>query len=264
MGQSTVIYTGEKTCSTTGDAAVFSIISRCFTNTSREEWEQLTTGFMWADFLDDVRGLTQTGRRLGDIERPIERLKPQRPLQDALSNQEVGALFTPPTYEEKCSFAARHFTGGLPESAMPVESLYVEWQPDIHGETLFSRAKGFYLANTATYMADMIEAVGGSIPSAFSACPDHLSLELDFAAVLLRSFLVAEAQQFIVERLAWLTAYRMKLLSLHDDASFYIALVDVLIAVREQQAGELDESTRLAANVVATSGTYQRGKSNVG
>ncbi len=220
------------------DAAMLTVISRCFANVERAEWEQLVAERVWAEFLDDVRELTQAGRKLGCDESPVKRLKPHRPLQDAFSEQEVRALFVPPTYEEKRSFAARHFTGGLPESAMPVESLYTEWRPDARGDGLaenpFPRAKGLYLADTAAYMADEITAMGGSVPPEFSACPDHLSLELDLAAVLLRSSLVAEARRFVAERFAWLTAYRMRLLSLHDDASFYIALVDVLIAVREQ------------------------------
>lgn len=222
------------------DATVFSITSHCFTQTEREEWNRLISGPIWTDFLDSVRDLTQVGRRLGDTCAPITHLEPSRPLQDALSECEVEALFVPPSYEEKHSFAARHFTGGLPESALPVESLYVGWHGSTHSESPSFQSKGFYLGDTAMYMADTIEAMGGSIPAEFSACPDHLCLELDLVAVLLRASMVAEARQFVVDRLGWLTAYRMKLLSLKDDASFYIALVDVLITIRAQLTAESD------------------------
>ncbi len=246
------------------DAAVLSVISQCFTQVDRDTWNQLTGGPIWTDFVDTVRDLTQTGRTLGDVKRPIERLRRARPLQDALSEREVEALFVPPTYEEKRSFASRHFTGGLPESALPVESLYRDWRGGLRGSVVFSRAKSYYLADTARYMAAMIEAAGGSVPPQFSACPDHLSLELDLAAVLLRSSAVDKARALVVERLTWLTAYRMKLLSLKDDASFYIALIDVLIAIREQLAGESDTADQPPASGAATGGTYQRGKGNVG
>ena len=73
------------------------------------------------------------------------------------------------------------------------------------------------------------------VPPAFSACPDHLALELDLVAVMLRSGMREEARQFLAERFAWLTAYRMRLLALEDDARFYIGLVDVILAIRAQQ-----------------------------
>ena len=38
-----------------------------------------------------------------------------------------------------------------------------------------------------------------------------------------------------VKSFAWLTAYRMRLLALEDDARFYIGLVDVILAIRAQQ-----------------------------
>ena len=84
-------------------------------------------------------------------------------------------------------------------------------------------------------VGELVERLGMEVPPAFSACPDHLALELDLVAVMLRSGMREEARQFLAERFAWLTAYRMRLLALEDDARFYIGLVDVILAIRAQQ-----------------------------
>ena len=124
---------------------------------------------------------------------------------------------------------------GLPESAVPAESLYTTWS---NGSlpSPFSKAEGMYQGDSARYMRDLVERMGMRVPPEFSACPDHLALELDLAAVLLRSGMRDAARQFVLERFSWLTAYRMRLLELADDARFYIGLVDVLVGMREHLA----------------------------
>ncbi len=107
------------------DAAVFSILSKCFAPVDKAEWENLSAREVWAEFLDGARFILQNGGSLGLDKSPADyRRGNHAPLQDFLSECEVCALFCPPTYEEKRQFAARHFTGGLPESALPIESLY--------------------------------------------------------------------------------------------------------------------------------------------
>ena len=118
---------------------------------------------------------------------------------------------------------------------MPAESLYTTWS---NGPlpSPFSKAEGMYQGDSARYMRDLVERMGMRVPPEFSACPDHLALELDLAAVLLRSGMRDAARQFVLERFSWLTAYRMRLLELADDARFYIGLVDVLVGMREHLA----------------------------
>ena len=203
---------------------MFTVLSMCFAPVGQDEWKQLVDGPLWSDFLDAARRGLQ-----------IARVRSRCPLQEFLSAGEVKALFTPPTYDEKRLFAARHFTGGLPESAVPAESLYTTWS---NGSlpSPFSKAEGMYQGDSARYMRDLVERMGMRVPPEFSACPDHLALELDLAAVLLRSGMRDAARQFVLERFSWLTAYRMRLLELADDARFYIGLVDVLVGMREHLA----------------------------
>lgn len=216
------------------DETMLSVLSVCFAPVEEAEWKRISTGSAWSDFLDAARRTMQDGRVLGESPSPIANARRRCPLQDFLSIGEVNALFRPPTYQEKKAFAARHFVGGLPESALPVESLYQPWTAAA-GSSPFSRnAGGLYWGDSALYMRDLIERLGLQVPPEFSACPDHVSLELDLAAVLLRSGMKEEARLFLSERLAWLTAYRLRLLALEDDARFYIGLVDVLMGIWAQ------------------------------
>lgn len=217
---------------------VFSVLSKCFAPLDECEWNSLTGGSAWSEFLDGSRRLLQDGRDFGCDTSPIARTRKRCPLQEFLSAGEVNALFCPPTYEEKNSFAARHFTGGLPQSAVPVESLYARWAGPCRS-TLFPQAQGMYQGETALYMKSLIESLGASVPDEFAGFPDHLALELDLVSVLLRSGMRAEARMFLAERFAWLTAYRMRLLELEDDARFYIGLIDVVVGIRAQQGAEV-------------------------
>ena len=134
----------------------------------------------------------------------------------------LGHLAVPPTYEEKTRFAARHFTGGLPASALPVESLYV---PSLAGQ-----ACGEYCREPAWYMRDLAASLGLEIPAAFAAYPDHLSIELDMAAFLCTAN-PDYARDFAAQRFGWLADYAARLKSLNANASFYVAAIEVLQCV---------------------------------
>ena len=189
------------------DAAVFSVLSKCFGSVEKDEWKQMTRSAAWAEFMDGVRRLLQDDTRFGKQATPI-------------------------------GFAARHFTGGLPQSAIPVESLYTDWNTPDNVNPLIGKQKGLYLGASARYMRALIEQLGLEVPAEYADCPDHLALELDLVAVLLRSGMDAEARQFVAERFDWLTDYRLKLLKLDDDARFYISLVDVILGICAEQRAE--------------------------
>lgn len=222
------------------DAAVFSVLSKCFGPVDRDEWKQLTRSAAWADFTDGVRRLLQDDSAFGKQASPFERSRARVPLQEFLSVNEVDELFCPPLFEEKQAFEARHFTGGLPQSASPVESLYTDWEVPGKTNPVIGKQKGLYLGASARYMRALIERLGLEVPPAYADCPDHLALELDLVAVLLRSGMDAEARQFLAERFDWLTDYRLKLLSLDDDARFYISLVDVILGICAEQRAEAE------------------------
>ncbi len=208
---------------------VFSVVAKCFAPVERGEWTRLTSAVVWSEFLDAARSALQDARPSTASSRARLRFEGPCPLQEFLAVGEVNALFCPPTFAEKQAFAARHFTGGLPASALPIESLYV--RKNGVAASGIARHDGAYLGEPALYMRDLIVRMGLSASPAFASCPDHLALELEMEAELLERGMVEEARQFFVERFEWLTCYRMKLLELDDDARFYIGLVDVLMGV---------------------------------
>ncbi|MEG2850806.1 MAG: molecular chaperone TorD family protein [Raoultibacter sp.] len=217
------------------DEAVFSVMAKCFAPIDEHEWVQMTKPALWGEFLDASRRALQDVTSLGTQSAVAKRLGRRCPLQEFLSAGEVDALYAPPTYAEKCAFAARHFVGGLPDSVVPVESLYTRWSFNPAASTPFSQTKGLYLGDSALYMRDLIGRLGMEVPAGFAAYPDHLALECDLVAVMLRSGMQEQAREFLTERFAWLTALRMQLLHIEEDARFYIGLIDVLVGICAQQ-----------------------------
>lgn len=212
------------------DARVFAMMASCFAPVSEKEWERIAAPAEWSEFLAAVRELVQ-GARLPGGERTLSvRARMSDPLQEYLSEAEVRALFAPPSFAEKSSFEAHHFTGGLPDSALPIESLYRTWTHD-PARGAFAGQTGLYMSDTALYMRDLLESLGLSAPASFSACPDHLSLELEVLSYLLDEGDASDARAFLVERFSWLTAYRLRLVELGEEALFFLALVDVLVGI---------------------------------
>ncbi len=210
-------------------ADVLSTISHCFAHVPQNVWEAEIQYGNWNNFLTGCRSaLTPLDDRACVLENWI-------------STPEVEAIKNPPSYEEKTQFASHHFVGGLPESAVPVESLYCPWS-ETDMRIPFAGEKGMYGGDSAVYMKSLIERMGMQVPKEFQACPDHLSLEADLAAVILRSGGEEQGHMFLGERFGWLTRYRLKLLRLGKEAYFYLAIVDVLSAISLRWAPDDDES----------------------
>ena len=217
---------------TIDDARLFAMLAQCFGPAARDEWDYATGDDEWQALIARLRVLIQQPGAWGAAASAV-RVHRASPLQEFLSEREVDALFAPPSFDEKQTFAARHFTGGLPESAQPIESLYVEWTSDPK-RSPFEHKKGLYSADTALYMRDLIADLGLALPESLAAYPDHLSLELDMVSLLLEAGRADDARQLFLERSAWLTAYRLKLVALGDEALFYLAIVDALLGIRAQ------------------------------
>ena len=109
------------------DSLVFATLSACFGPVDEGTWAETTAPAAWSEFLTAARRLLQEVRPLSADSSPIEHAHAATPFSEYLTETEVKALYAPPSFEEKRQFAARHFTGGLPASAVPVESLYVAW-----------------------------------------------------------------------------------------------------------------------------------------
>ena len=87
---------------------------------------------------------------------------------------------------------------------LPVESIYRRWTTDASAEVPFAAEKGLLLSDHALHMKDLYEAFGISLPAEYESMPDHLCLELEFAALLLEQPQEEKYALFLAEHLDWL------------------------------------------------------------
>ena len=214
------------------DATVFRTIALGFAPEVSRAWEEATAPDAWTQFIDGLRGLAGSSRPLG-AQRPYLRQRPRTSLGESMAVPEMRALFAPPDGEELRRFARRHFIGGLAASALPVESLYVPWAP--RDQRALTHATGHYQSTRSLYMRDLLAALGLTLPEALGTYPDHLTVQLEVLAFLIEEGALAEAQQFLQERFAWLSDYRGRLIALGEEGRFHLALVDAVLAIRAQR-----------------------------
>jgi TorA maturation chaperone TorD len=144
----------------------------------RDAWIALAAFSTWSGYLDACSSIARDECAV---------------LSDLLASGELDALRHPLDYEAVRSFAARHFTGGLPQSVVPVESLY---------RTNPSQVPA-YGGPSARYMGDLASSMGLELPARFASTPDHLAVEAGMAALLYRSD-ANLADSFVSERFTWL------------------------------------------------------------
>ena len=65
------------------DAAVFSVLSKCFGFVEKDEWKQMTRSAAWAEFMDGVRRLLQDDTCFGKQATPIERMHVRAPCRNS-------------------------------------------------------------------------------------------------------------------------------------------------------------------------------------
>ncbi len=91
-----------------------------------------------------------------------------------------------------------------PESrVVPVESVYRQWTQDASAQVPFAKEKGYLMGDAALHMKALYEGYGLEIPAEFAATPDHLGLELEFAAFLLEHETPERQAIFWREHLDW-------------------------------------------------------------
>jgi len=107
---------------------------------------------------------------------------------------------------------------------VPVESIYRRWTVDASAEVPFAADKGLLLSDHGLHMRALYDSFGIMIPVEFQSMPDHLCLELEFAALLLEQQAEEQHHLFLAEHLNWLD-------ELADDAenqaipAYYLQLI---------------------------------------
>lgn len=214
-------------------AEMFTIMARCFSPTTQDEWNTITSNRTWGEFLVAMRYALQDAHALAEQQSSIARIHATCPLQDFLAATEINALFEPPTFEEKEIFASKHFAPeaqGSSEAALPVESLYLSWNNAVCSP--FSHRSGLPGSSTV-HMYVLAQRNNLKLPASLLGVRwDHLAVELSLIAKLFEEGKNSKALLLIRERLGWLTAYRRRLMALNDAAvDFFVALVDALMGI---------------------------------
>lgn len=86
---------------------------------------------------------------------------------------------------------------------VPVESVYRQWTHDATAQVPFAREKGYLMSDAALHIKSLYAAYGLEIPPEFAATPDHLCLELEFAAFLLERETPERQAAFWRDHLDW-------------------------------------------------------------
>jgi len=87
---------------------------------------------------------------------------------------------------------------------VPVESIYRRWTIDASAEVPFAAEKGLLLSDHGLHMKALYDTFGIMLPVEFQSTPDHLCLELEFAALLLEQQAEEQHRLFLSEHLSWL------------------------------------------------------------
>jgi TorA maturation chaperone TorD len=105
----------------------------------------------------------------------------------------------------------------------PVESLYKQWTQDKTCQMPFAREKGWLGSDWACHMRELLAGFQVELPDQFTACPDHLILELELMAILAEHGSKTQQRQFLSTHLDWLGDLSQKGIE-QDIAKFYLAV----------------------------------------
>ena len=94
---------------------------------------------------------------------------------------------------------------------VPVESIYRQWTFDETAQVPFAKEKGYLMSDAALHMKALYSQMGLTIPQEYQSTPDHLCLELEFAALLLTEEKLDWYKIFVKDHLTWIG-------ELHDEA----------------------------------------------
>ena len=123
------------------------------------------------------------------------------------------------------------FLGPLPPYIVPVESVYKRWSNDPSCTLPIAVEKGYFMGDPAMDMINRYQADGLVIRDAYASMPDHIALELEYMAFLLRSKDDEEAGKFLSGHLDWIGELARDIASLGGRGGFYCAVGEIALTV---------------------------------
>lgn len=98
----------------------------------------------------------------------------------------------------------RSFVYPPDKRVVPVESIYRQWTQDSTAQVAFANEKGYLMSDAALHMQALYSEYGLELPSEFQSMPDHLCLELEFAAFLLDHETPERFVIYLKDHLTWI------------------------------------------------------------
>ncbi len=86
---------------------------------------------------------------------------------------------------------------------LPLESVYRPWTNDQSATMPGAHDRGYLLSDAAVHMLALYDIYGLTLPESYHASPDHLCLQLEFAAHLIDLGQEDRLQIFLAEHLDW-------------------------------------------------------------
>lgn len=131
----------------------------------------------------------------------------------------------------------RLFAGPNGDSVSLVESFYKSWTLDPECSLSFAREKGLLRGDSALHVSALYQSCGMEVTEEFKACPDHLSVELEFLSLLYEQATDREIKAFISDHLDWVPLLRQELMRLtpHPAYDLAIAILDLFLRIEKER-----------------------------
>lgn len=121
---------------------------------------------------------------------------------------------------------------------VPVESTYRRWSDEPGGNAPIAGSKGYLMSDHALHVQELYRLCGLQLPAGYEAMPDHLTLELEFMALLCEKGSPADQLRFLQDHLDWLDGLAADARA-HGIPLFYRAIIDLAAAVVRRDADRL-------------------------
>lgn len=178
---------------------VLSAIAPHFSYLDEAEYEQIRAEASWSELF--------SGEEIFGVISSAPAVSATAPVASpsAVAVSSFAAPLALPSLSARIAVQNEVLTSGAIFAAMPVESLYKPWSTQ-DGNS-FGAQRGLYLGECSHHLLALYERLALEVPPAFSAMPDHLTLELELLAMLLEVHNYEGVSQLVSDHFDWLGDY---------------------------------------------------------
>lgn len=126
------------------------------------------------------------------------------------------------------------FLGPLPPYVVPVESIYKKWSGETECRLTIATVEGYIMGDPAVDMLRKYRQAGIETPLEYAAAPDHISLELEYMALLCKLASSELQRDFLMQHLDWVEELRSEICTL-SRSNFYKTVANATAAFVKQE-----------------------------